>query len=124
MNNKKEKMVELRKQGMTYQEISDILGCSKSYVGSQLSNSEEYKFRTLTPKDCIYVGLRNWMNKNKVTRASFCRMMYGYVHPATHMRYSAIFRGKDCTKKTIDKILSITGLAYEEAFKLDGEDNG
>lgn len=121
MNNKKEKMVELRKQGMTYQEIADVIGCSKAYVGSQLSSKEDCKFRPLTPKDCIFVGIRNWLNENKVSRAEFCRMLYGYVHPATHQRYSAIFKGSDCTKKTIDMILSITGLTYEEAFRLDGE---
>lgn len=41
MNNKKQKMIELRKQGMTYQEIADIFGCSKSYVGSLLSKTKE-----------------------------------------------------------------------------------
>ena len=121
MNNKKEKMVELRKQGMTYQEIADIFGCSKSYVGSLLSKSKECQFRPLTSKDCIFVGIRNWLNENKVSRSEFCRRVYGHAHPANHQRYSAIFKGRDCTKKTIDIILSITGPTYEEAFRLDGE---
>ena len=121
MNNKKEKMVELRKQGKTYQEIADIFGCSKSYVGSLLSKAEEGKFRPLTSKDCIYVGIRNWANENKVSKTEFCRIMYGYVHPNNIRRYSSIFKGHGCTKHTIDMILAVTGLTYEEAFRLDGE---
>lgn len=124
MNNKKEKMVELRKQGMTYQEIADIFGCSKSYVGSLLSKSKECQFRTITPKDCVYVGIRNWMNENKISKSGLCRMVYGYVHPVSNNRLAAIYKGHGCTKETIDMILAATGLTYEEAFKMDGEDNG
>lgn len=124
MNNKKEKMVELRKQGMTYQEIADIFGCSKSYVGSLLSKSEEGKFRPLTSKDCVYIGIRNWMNENKVSKTEFSRLIYGYAHPAHINRYSSILKGHGCFKHTIDNILSITGLTYEEAFRVDGEDDG
>lgn len=124
MSNKKEKMVELRKQGMTYQEIADIFGCSRSYVGSLLGKSEECKFRPLTSKDCIYVGIRNWMNENKVSKSEFCRMIYGYAYPGSIKRYSSIFRGHGCSKHTIDMLLTVTGLTYEEAFKVDGECDG
>ena len=124
MSNKKEKMVELRKQGFTYQKIADTLGCSRSYVGQILSEKEECKFRPLTSKDCIYVGIRNWMNENKVSKTEFCRMIYGYAHPNSIRRYSSVLKGHDCYKRTIDIILSITGLTYEEDFRLDGECDG
>jgi YesN/AraC family two-component response regulator len=124
MNEKQEKMIELRKQGMTYQEIANVLGCSKSYVGQLIGKNEECKFRPLTEKDCIYVGIRNWMNTNKISKMHFIRLIYGYVHPETYHRYMHIFNGGGCYKSTVDKILSVTGLTYEEAFKLDGDDNG
>ena len=121
MNNKKQTMFKLRSQGMTYQEIADVVGCSKSYVGSILSKSDKSKFRTITPKDCVYVGIRNWMNENKISKAELCRMIYGYVHPVSNNRLAAIYKGHGCTKETIDMILAATGLTYEEAFKTEDD---
>ena len=64
-----EEKVKLREQGMTYAQIADKLGISKQAVAQALSQYNPKQFRFIKETTCIYKGLREWMNKNKVSVA-------------------------------------------------------
>ena len=112
-------MIEMRQQGMTYAEIGQTMGVSKQRVFNLIGGTSESKHRLITEKDCVYVGIRNWMNENKISRTMMTRLVYGTYHPEKYARFRNVLKGVDCHKHNIDKILKVTGLTYEEAFKLE-----
>ena len=68
----------------------------------------------LSEKQCIYPGLRNWMNYKGVCVSALTRMMYG--NESKRKTVAIALTGGSCSKKTIDKILEVSRLTYEEAF--------
>lgn len=107
----------LREQGMTYQQIADKLGISKQAVAQTLAKTDTARARQIKPSMCIYPGLRNWMNANKVSMAELVRRC-GYVpYSGNRSNFRDYLNGRhDLRKPTIDKILEITGMTYEQAF--------
>lgn len=123
MRSRREIALEMREDGMTYQQIADELGCSKSYVGQLLGAFNPLHFRAVTEEGCIYPGLREWMNDNKVGRSEMLRRMGKAAWPRHVSKLSGILRGHhDPSKATIDSILKVTGMTYEECF--GGAENG
>ena len=113
----REKARELREQGMTYQKIADELGVTKAYIAQLVSGFNPRYFRAITEEACIYPGLREWMNDNKVGRSELVRRMGKHTWPATVSTLSYVMRGDhEPTKGTIDSILKVTGMTYEECF--------
>ena len=70
----------------------------------------------LSEKQCIYPGLRNWMNYEGVCVSALIRMLYGEGNENKRLLVTRALTGGNCSKKTIDRILEVTGLTYEEAF--------
>ena len=120
---RKERMIELRKQGLTYEEIAAQVGISRQRV-YQIIGGCHRRHRAYTEEDCVYAGLRNWLNEHDVGMAQFVRSMYGEYHPTIRQRVKRIMSGKDCRKSFIDRVLMATGLTYEQAFgdKEDSDD--
>lgn len=113
-------MRELKKQGKTYQEIGNILGISRQRVHYLIGNKNEFLFKKILPNKCIYVGLRKWMNENKVCFSELTRQIYGHSNPNNQALVKKRISGKTTFHKPfIDSILKITGLTYEEAFKIE-----
>lgn len=109
-----------RAKGMTYKEIAEKYGVSTQAVGIACSKSDPSYFRYITKKQCIYVGLREWMNDNKVSGMALVRMLGYNAEPQTYSRIFTYLRGKNSPRKCIiDKLLEITGLPYEELFMED-----
>lgn len=107
----------LREQGMTYQQIADHFGISYQAVANSLSKHNPRLFRYVSEEGCIYPNLRRWMNENKVGKRELLRRCGLVCAPKNYDRFCSYFQGKvDPPKKTIDKILRVTGLTYEEAF--------
>lgn len=109
-----------RKKGLTYQAIADKYGVSKQCVYQACAAYRtNTRFREFTPKQCIYINLRNWLNDNRinlkelicrlgleplsVNYGRICQYLTGYCYPQ---------------KKMIDKFISVTGLTYEQLFEL------
>lgn len=115
-----EKIREMRLSGMGYKDIAEVFGISRQRV-QQIAGSVCY-FRPVEEKDCIYKGIRDWLNENHYSRIDLVRLMYGYTHAGWHTKLSNMLRGSNCTKKMIDKILAATGLPYEVAFKVEGKE--
>lgn len=117
----REEKKRLRDQGMTYREIGKVLGISYQAVYQTLENEMTGDwFRTVTPKRCIYPKLRAWMNDNRVSVIELIRRIGGNPSETRYNRVARSLNGNArMTKETIDEILAVTGMTYEEAF---GED--
>lgn len=115
---KKQQMMADRDSGMTYQQIADKYGVSKQYVGIVCGKANTKAFQVIKEDGCIYPNLRNWMNKNKVSRGELIRMMGAtYAHQTFTMKLSGYMRGESEPKKGyIDNLLRVTGMTYEELF--------
>lgn len=112
MAKRTEMVCKLHDEGMTYEQIGNILGISKQRVQQIYKDSN-------TPRDNLhegaickipYVGLRNWMLENRVTLTRLSEM-------CGKSGVSHLTNGTEPRKSTIDAILSVTGMTYEECFK-------
>lgn len=109
--------IEGRKKGMTYQEIAAKYGVSYQAVAQAAGRHSPGHFRVFTTKSCIYIGLRNWLNDNKVSRAELMRRMNVSIGGKTTDRIGRILRGDTYPNKNdIDLLLKVTGMTYEELF--------
>ena len=113
MSKRCEIMRKLHDNGMTYEQIGEQFGVSKQAVHQLLNRAPGDYFQEGAIKRVKYVGLRQWMLENRVSITkleSLCgisrkhRVLIGQAQPS---------------KTTIDKILAVTGLTYEECFKED-----
>lgn len=112
-----EEKLELREQGLSYTQIAEKLGVSPQAVRQALAKHNPKYFQFVTEKGCIYKGLREWMNENKVSRAELIRRMGYEPLSETHTRFGNYLSGRSDFRKTnIDGILKVTGMTYEQAF--------
>ena len=116
--NKKEQIQLMRSKGATYREIAQAIGCSYQYVAQILGKHDETKFRPLGEKDCVYPGLRKWLNTNKCSRRELYRKMYGYnMIGNSNVAFLDRLHGRVSFRMDeINLIISITGLTYEQLF--------
>lgn len=106
-----------REKGLTYRQIAEKHGVSFQTVAQACGKSDASKFRAFTESDCVYPNLRKWLNDNKVSRYEFIRRVGLCADSATSCTFGKYFRGKHYpNKQTIDKMLRVTGLTYEELF--------
>lgn len=112
-----EEKLELREQGLSYTQIAEKLGVSPQAVRQALAKHNPKYFQFVTEKGCVYKGLREWMNENKVSRAELIRRMGYEPLSETHTRFGNYLSGRSDFRKTnIDGILKVTGMTYEQAF--------
>jgi predicted transcriptional regulator len=62
---------------------------------------------------CVYPNIKRWIDENHITQPVFAEMV-GVCSATIHHYLSG---KRELNKKTIDKILEVTGMTYEEAFK-------
>jgi hypothetical protein len=75
-------------------------------------------FKPVTEKQCVYKGVRDWMNNTKTSFAELLRKIYGKYHTQTACRVRQYLNGKnEISMSYINAILEVTGLTYEEAFR-------
>lgn len=117
-----EQMREMRKNGMTHQEIADEFGLSRQRVHQLIGNRSRGHFWYVTEDRCKYEGLRNWMNENEVGVTELTRRIYHNAHPNNQANISYKLRGNQATIEFIERILDVTGLTYEEAFRKEKTD--
>ena len=113
---------ELRLQGLTYREIAQRCGVSKQAVQQVCAKSSITQFRRVTEKGCVYPVLREWMNRNYVSKAEMYRRLYGTPCVGRNsVTISDRLAGRaDWKKREIDRLLKITGMTYERLF-MEGE---
>lgn len=104
-----------REKGLTYKQIADKYGVSKQCVAQACGKQSDCRFRY--NHYCIYPGLRNWMNDNKISTGELLRRMDMVVHTKNYQTINGRLSGKSELKKSeIDKLIEITGMTYEELF--------
>lgn len=113
----REVALKMRGEGMTCQQIADELGVTRQRVAQYCAGANVKYYRFCSEKICIYTGLRDWMNENKVNITALLQMI-GYVYaPGSNKRWKAKLSGETSLKiDEIKKILAVTGLTFEQAF--------
>lgn len=120
MTDRVAKMLELRREGWSLPAIAKNFGLSRQRVHQLIGKRDLQFFKMITEKQCVFKGLREWMNKKGVSRTELIRRIYGEhkYHPEISNRMYKYLTGRSDMKKSfIDKILEVTGLSYEECFK-------
>lgn len=103
----------MHEQGLTYEQIGDVLGITKQAVHQASMATDGVREKLI--QEIPYVGLRNWMLDNRISFRVLSDMCGRSLNNKS-------LRGEvGINKKSIDAILRITGLTYEECFK--EEDN-
>ena len=115
--NRKREMEKLYESGMTHAEIGREFGISRQRVFQLIGGKTRHHYRIITKELCVYDGLRDWLNENRVSIGELTRRIYGEAHAVARKRISDKLGGAIITKTYIDKILKVTGLTYEEAFR-------
>ena len=119
-NQRKEWMLQLFESGLTYQEIGDVAGVSKQRVFQLIGKSDRDSFRYITKERCFFDGLRDYLNENRISIKELTRQMYGQLHGNMYSTLKEQLKNKPgfklLTMAKINKILSVTGLTYEQAF--------
>ena len=115
-------MMQMYEDDKTYQEIGDAFGISRQRVFQMIGAGNPKRFRKITPLQCIYKGIRKFMNDNKISLNEMTRRVYGNTTPGNYQHTRKRLNGDiEISKTHIDKLLSITGLTYEAAFELESE---
>lgn len=112
-------MVEMRRRGYTNKMIADVFGVSHQRVNQVLAERRESQFRGWTAERCVYVGLRNWMNKNKISGSELVRILNGHnLDGYTKESITAALKGKRELKfSTINKLIDASGMTFEQLFR-------
>lgn len=102
----------MRIDGYSYQEIANKMGVSRQAVQDYLQRSISYNLRKVRfCGNCVYPNILKYMQDHKMNLSDFAN--------AVEMNYanlSRVLKGKNTSKTSIDKILKVTGMTYEEAF--------
>lgn len=118
MNDRFYEMDKMKKEGKTYREIGEKFGLSKQRVYQILGKMDKRYFKGIKESVVAYKGIRDWLNENKIPFAEFCRLVYGCYHPAYYSRLMVYLnKTKPIKIDIINKILDITSLTFEQAFK-------
>lgn len=119
---RKQKAVDLAKQGYTNNQIAEELGVSRQRVYQMISTYGASYFRPITPKQCIYPNWRNWMNENQVSKGELLKRLFLTSESHNYARLSHYMTGR-CypQKQMIDCLLEVTGLTYEQLWAREGE---
>lgn len=113
----------MRFDGASLQEIADHFGVTKEYISKVTPKAPLRSIRRAMCETYIYPNISKWMRENRIDAGKFSSMLH-----VSRMTVSNNFRGKTMpTKKTIDAVLEVTGMKYEEAFytgPVDGQNTG
>ena len=113
-----------REKGLKYREIAEKYGVSYQNVAQACGKAQPSRFRFWTKDMCVYPNLREWLNENKITYRELCRRLGWETCRVNYTYFGAWFRGKNYPRKqVIDKLLSVTGLTYEQFFDTKEKEN-
>lgn len=105
----------MRKRGMSYQEIADRFGVSRQAINALFQDGKRADQKPKNTHLIKYIGIKKYLETNRISIGKFSNMCK--VDNTTMWRN--ITGQTDMLKRNIDKILCVTGMTYEEAFKED-----
>lgn len=102
----------MRIDGYSYQEIANKMGISRQGIRDCLQRSvlRDSRNARLSAR-CVYPNILKYMRDHKMNISSFAD-----AAGLTKGSVSRILEGKNLSRTSIDKILKVTGMTYEEAF--------
>lgn len=116
---KKREAMKLRvEENMTYGEIADAMGVSRSYVALLLKETvKKPNFHRWAWDSTPYPVLTQWMNEHQMSKMDLATAL-GYS-PSSNSQYIVYRRMKEgkLDKTEIDKLIQITGISYENLFR-------
>lgn len=109
----------MRGEGMTYAEIARRCGVTHQCVAQALAKRSIGHFRPYRPEECVYDGLREWMNRERVSKSDIARIFYGkpYMGSSWHSKLKGKLVGRGFKMWEIDKLIDASGLTYEQLFR-------
>ena len=121
----KERIRQLAKEGIPIAHIAREYGITRTKVYDIIAETGQKHFRPVMPGRCIYVNLRNWMNKNRVSRDELIRRMGLEVNDSTRNKVKNFVCGRVYPSTyEISLYMEASGLPYEELMETDGCYNG
>jgi hypothetical protein len=105
-------MFKMRLEGYTYQQIGIKYEISGERVRQILERVIRERQNRRTAK-CVYPKISEWCAEHKETMMSFAKRIG--MSPCAF--YPKIYGQQRFRQDQIDKILAVTGLTYEEAFR-------
>lgn len=119
---KREEVIELCREGYAYREIAETLGITRQRVYQILKDVHVEDFTRLKDTDCVYPNIKKWWNENRMTYMKFFKAMDLEYHAANINRFKTYIKGKsNPRKKYIDKLITTTGMTYEQLFYREGD---
>lgn len=116
---KKQQALKLRiEDNMTYGEIADAMGVSRSYVALLLKDTvKKPNFHRWAWDSTPYPVLTQWMNEHQMSKMQLATAL-GYS-PSSNSQYIVYRRMREgnLSKSEIDKLIQITGISYENLFR-------
>lgn len=120
---RREKMIALREQGLTQKEIAEACGVSRQRVSQVLGKYSPHLANIITKEQCVYDGLRKWMNENRIYAVEIVRIPHDGRYTGGHsikVVYSRLNGKTQFKLSEINKLLDRSGLTYEELFRKGG----
>lgn len=114
--NRIERMQALHNEGKSYAEIGKEFGISKQRVARVIRDNTNRMGHIVTSKQCVYEGIRHYLNISNMCVTDLTKLMFGDSWRNHLGTVSHALKGVNCSKQTIDKILEVTGMSYEDAF--------
>ena len=103
---------EMLLRGATLQECADRFGVTRERIRQITPPKGAKTYGKRRYEKCIYPNIASWLIKNK-----YCYSRFAEAIGATSMTAQRWLTGKASpSKKSIDRILEVTGMTYEEAF--------
>lgn len=110
--NEKVEAYRMRLEGASFSEIGNRFGVSKQYIQQILPVPEKNRVE-MSADSCIYKNISKWMMEKG---ASYSKLANYSGISATGLTRFLTGKGS-ANKATIDKILSVIQMSYEEAFE-------
>lgn len=109
----------MRFDGVSIQEIADHFGVTREYIGQITPTINTLAVRRKKLDSYIYPNISRWMKENRVCASKLAKTIG--ISPVT---VSNMLSGRvNTTKSTIDKVLEVTGMTYEQAFCVYNENS-
>lgn len=118
---KKEEILKLSDEGYNFTEIAERCGVTRQYVSMLFRGTELSDFRRLDETKCVFPKFMDWWNRNRMTYPKFFVRMGMAYHATNIYQLKKYLSGERSPQKHyIDKLISATGLTYEEIFYREG----